>query len=47
MVVALKNEVVDLKRISIMNISLEKLETGKTRKIEGEELSLFLKDLGL
>jgi hypothetical protein len=30
-----------------MNISLGKLETGKTSKIEGEELSVFLKDLGL
>ena len=47
MVVALKNEVVDLKRIRVMNISLGKLENGKTRKIEGEELSVFLKDLGL
>jgi 23S rRNA pseudouridine2604 synthase len=47
MVVALKNEVVNLKRTDIMNISLGKLETGKTRKIEGEELSVFLKELGL
>lgn len=47
MVVALKNEVVDLKRTDIMNISLGKLEIGKTRKIEGEELSVFMKSLGL
>jgi 23S rRNA pseudouridine2604 synthase len=47
MVVALFNEVADLERVRILNINLEKLAIGKTRPIEGEELSVFLKSLGL
>jgi 23S rRNA pseudouridine2604 synthase len=46
MVVALHNEVHDLKRIRIMNITLGKLATGNVRKIEGTELKTFLSSLG-
>ena len=47
MVAALWNEVVDLKRISVMNISLGKVAPGSYRKVEGKELEEFLKGLGL
>ena len=47
MVVAMHNEVKDLQRVRIMNIKLGKLPKGAYRKIEGEELSEFLKSLGL
>ncbi|HVM73280.1 MAG TPA: pseudouridine synthase [Candidatus Paceibacterota bacterium] len=47
MLVALFNEVVTLKRVSIMNIKLEKLAPGSWRKIEGKELEDFLKSLDL
>jgi 23S rRNA pseudouridine2604 synthase len=41
----LERKVLDLKRIRIMNIKLGDLRTGKSRKIEGEELKEFLKSL--
>lgn len=47
MVVAMKNEVEDLKRTRIMNVALGKLAPGTSRAIEGEELETFLKSLGL
>jgi 23S rRNA pseudouridine2604 synthase len=40
-------EVADLKRIRIMNIKLGNLGLGQQRKIKGEELALFLKNLGM
>lgn len=40
-------EVVDLKRIRIMNIELNNLGSGQQRKIKGEELDIFLKSLGI
>ncbi|MES2213936.1 MAG: pseudouridine synthase [Patescibacteria group bacterium] len=47
MVVALFGEVRDLKRVRIMNITLGKLAPNSYRKIEGEELKIFLTSLGL
>lgn len=47
MISALFNEVADLKRIRIMNIKLGNLKAGSYREIKGEELSVFLKNLGL
>ncbi len=47
MVVALHNEVADLKRTRIMNIELGTLATAGWRPIEGAELSEFLHALGL
>lgn len=47
MCVALFNEVRDLKRVRILNIKLGNLGPGKTRPIEGDELTTFLKALGL
>jgi 23S rRNA pseudouridine2604 synthase len=47
MVVALHNEVADLKRSRIMNIKLGSLNAGEYRVIEGEELQTLLKALGL
>lgn len=47
MVVAMHNEVTELKRTNIMNISLGSLEKGGWRKIEGKELKTFLAALGL
>jgi 23S rRNA pseudouridine2604 synthase len=44
---ALFAEVDGLKRVRIMNISLGNLGSNQYRKIEGEELSIFLKSLGL
>ncbi len=40
-------EIGSLTRTGIMNIHLGKVESGSFRKIEGEELGLFLKNLGL
>ena len=40
-------EIANLTRIAILNIRLGKVESGSFRKIEGEELALFLKNLGL
>ena len=47
MVVAMKNEVVDLKRTRIMNITLSGIKPGAHRAIEGAELTTFLKSLGI
>lgn len=47
MCVALHNQVTNLKRIRIMNIELDNLPAGGHRTIGGEELSEFLKNLGL
>ena len=44
---ALHQQVSDLQRIRIMNITLNKLPVGSFRPIEGAELDLFLKKLGL
>jgi 23S rRNA pseudouridine2604 synthase len=44
---ALFSEVEDLERVRIMNIELGKLGSNQYRKIEGEELKVFLKGLGL
>jgi 23S rRNA pseudouridine2604 synthase len=47
MVVALFNEVQDLQRTRVLNVELGKLKSGEYRAIEGDELSVFLKSLGL
>lgn len=47
MCVALGNEVVDLKRIRIMNIELGKMPAGSHREIKGKELEVFLRSLDL
>ncbi len=47
MVVAMHNEVRDLERTSIMNVTLGKLPRSAWRKIEGAELKTFLVSLGL
>lgn len=47
MVTALHQEVNTLKRVRVMNIELNKLSEGESRKIEGEELKTFLNLLGL
>ena len=47
MVEALHNQVVDLKRVRILNIALETLPANAYRPIEGAELEAFLKTLGL
>jgi 23S rRNA pseudouridine2604 synthase len=47
MVVAMHNEVRDLKRVRIMNIALGKLPVGGYRRIEGKELQTFLSSLDL
>jgi 23S rRNA pseudouridine2604 synthase len=47
MVVALKNDVANLKRTRIMNVELGRLAPGAFRPIEGEELAAFLESLGL
>lgn len=44
---AFYQQVGDLKRVRIMNIILGKLDSGSFRPIEGQELTLFLKNLGL
>lgn len=47
MCTALGYEVVELKRVRIMNIELKDLAPGKAREIKGKELIIFLKSLGL
>ncbi len=47
MCVAMFNEVVDLKRIRIMNIELGKMPAGSHREIKGKELEVFLRSLDL
>ncbi len=44
---ALHHEVIDLKRIRIMNVELGKLGLGEFREIKGKELDEFLKSLNL
>jgi pseudouridine synthase len=47
MVVAMHNEVQDLRRTSIGNIKIGKLPVGGYRRLEGKELQTFLTALGL
>lgn len=47
MVVAMHNEVEDLKRVRILNIRLGNLPLGGYRRLEGKELAAFLTSLGL
>ena len=47
MVVAMHNEVRELRRTSIMNISLGKLKPGEYRRLNDKELGTFLSSLGL
>lgn len=47
MCVALFNEVKDINRTRVMNITLGNLAVGSHRKIASQELELFLKSLGL
>jgi len=47
MVVAMHNEVKDLQRTRILNITLGKLEAGEFREIKSEELKEFLTRVGL
>jgi 23S rRNA pseudouridine2604 synthase len=47
MVAALHNEVVELERTRILNIDLNKMPPGSYRPIIGDELSVFMKSLGL
>ena len=47
MVVAMHNEVKDLRRTSILNISLGKLKSGEYRRLRDRELITFLSSLGL
>lgn len=47
MCVALFNEVVDLKRVSVMNVELNNTPSGAARPIVGAELSTLLKSLAL
>ena len=47
MVVALHNTVADLERTRIMTIRLGNVAPGAWRTIEGEELAIFLRNLGL
>lgn len=44
---ALHHTVLDLKRIRIMNIELDKIPEGEYREIKGEELDILLKSLQL
>lgn len=44
---ALHHKVIDLKRIRIMNIKLDKIKEGEYREIKGDELNIFLKSLNL
>ena len=47
MCAALDLSIAELKRIRVMNIKLEGLESGNYRELKGSELSKFLKSLGL
>jgi len=44
---ALHHEVIDLKRIRVMNINLDKIPLGEYREIKGDELNEFLKSIQL
>ncbi len=47
MVVAMRNEVTDLKRTRVMNVRLGNLKAGRARVLEGAELDEFLELLSL
>ncbi len=47
MVEALRNGVVDLMRVRVMNIALKDLPDGGIRRVKGPELEQFLSDLGM
>ncbi len=47
MVVAMRNEVTDLKRTRILNVRLGNLKPGEARLLEGDELQAFLEALSL
>jgi len=47
MVVAMHNEVADLRRTKIMNIDIGKLPSGEFRPIDGKDLRLLMEKLGL
>lgn len=47
MCTALGYEVISLKRLRIMNIKLGSLGAGKFKELEGKELEIFLKNLGI
>jgi 23S rRNA pseudouridine2604 synthase len=47
MCAALGNDVVNLKRVRILNVRLGEMRSGTHRRIEGPELEKFLSDLGL
>lgn len=47
MCAAAGNDVADLKRVRVMNIRLGSLNSGEYRILKGEELDLFLNQLGL
>jgi pseudouridine synthase len=47
MVSMLHNDTTDLKRTRVMNIELGNLPSGSYRPIEGPELTMFLKSLGI
>lgn len=44
---ALHHKVIDLKRVRVMNIELNKIQVGEYREIKGEELNILLKLLKL
>ena len=47
MVVALHNQIIDLKRIRVLNVPLGNIPKGKYRQIKGKELETFLTELNL
>ncbi|MDP1707001.1 MAG: pseudouridine synthase, partial [bacterium] len=47
MVSAMHNNVVELERVRILNIRLENLAPGEWRAIEGDELAIFLSQIGM
>jgi pseudouridine synthase len=47
MVAALENEVAELERTRVMNITLAQLKPGTYRTLAGAELATFLKSLSL
>ena len=47
MVAALHNTVVELERMRILNIRLDNLASGTWRAIEGDELKIFLAQIGM
>lgn len=47
MVESLRNQVKDLQRVRILNISLGNLKEDGIRRIKGEELQMFMQELGM